>query len=368
MKKRVDIPASLNVLKLAVARVSSDICLRHGTSDLGLDDDQLRLSSRYDKQIPLKPGDGLTAALHNSSRGETMPEVFASLLMLSMRTRNSRIAAEPLSGSVVAIDMAYATKAVLDAITWGQIPISFIATCKQSSNYPVSFGKNETNERKISLSSCGMRELKVFQRRPKTGNLVFALRHRDIGNHKRAVLLKYSGLLSIHPFSFSLKPSNRISWKDDVYKHALSPNNLLEHMVKIEESRSAISAFVEYEMNHVNLLSSSQTSDQRWWLLRTTGICSTPCYTAIKCGQGNISYLSEIETDMNLSRNEKEKWNVLVSPRQLNKVLELGWRIELPSPRRNRVDAGPHRGMEFDQLKGDFEDFILGQNVHLLLK
>ncbi|KAI0565242.1 hypothetical protein FGB62_20g02 [Gracilaria domingensis] len=117
INKRFDIPASLNVLEQAVACVSSDICLRPGTGVLGLDDDQLRFASRYHKHLPLKPGDGKkvmglhatsmtstltgpTAALHNSSRGEKMPEVFASVLMLSMRTSNPRIAAELLSGQL----------------------------------------------------------------------------------------------------------------------------------------------------------------------------------------------------------------------------------------------------------------------------
>ncbi|KAI0565572.1 hypothetical protein FGB62_17g08 [Gracilaria domingensis] len=176
---RLDIPAALNVLEQAVASISSEVCLRPGTTILGLDDDQLRFASRYHKRLPLKPGDGkkemglhatsltstltgLTAALHNSMRGETVPEVRSALLMMSMRTSNARIAAEMIAGSIIAIDRAYATKDIIGGMSSGQIPLRFMATCKRSRNHPISCSGSTSRKRKRTLSCTGMREMRLL--------------------------------------------------------------------------------------------------------------------------------------------------------------------------------------------------------------
>ncbi|KAI0557484.1 hypothetical protein FGB62_297g01 [Gracilaria domingensis] len=72
---------------------------------------------------------GMTGALQKSCKGETVPEVISSLLMLYMSISNARTAAGILSGSLIAVDRAYATKDIIEAISRGQLPLQFVATC-----------------------------------------------------------------------------------------------------------------------------------------------------------------------------------------------------------------------------------------------
>ncbi|KAI0560770.1 hypothetical protein FGB62_100g318 [Gracilaria domingensis] len=114
----------------------TDICIRPGTTILGVDDDHLRFASRYHKQVRLKPGDGKKGALHNSFKEESAPEVFSSFLMLSMRTSNARIAPQMLSGFLIAIDRVYATKDIIGAINTGQLSLRFMVTFEKISENP----------------------------------------------------------------------------------------------------------------------------------------------------------------------------------------------------------------------------------------
>ena len=170
---------------------------------------------------------GLTSALHTTVRVESVPELITSLLMLAVRCLSPRYLGDMLAGSVLCIDRGYATKNVLELRTSEALATRFIATLKKTKAHPIKFGGKEPEDWQKALSLKGIRELVVFRRLCRSSDQVFAIGYRNIGNKPHGVLIQYSGIDVIKPFSFSLKPRNRVSWRKDVERDSLEHQSIL---------------------------------------------------------------------------------------------------------------------------------------------
>ena len=237
---------------------------------------------------------GLTSALHTTVRGESVPELVTSLLMPAVRFPSHCYLRDMLAGSVLCIDRDYATKNVLELLTSEALATTFVATLKYTKAHPITFGSKEPEDWQKALSSKGMRELIVFRRLCRSGDQVFAIGYRDIGNKRHGVLLQHSGIDVIRPFSFSLKPRNRVSWRKDVESFTRAPVSIISHWTPAVIAALGIEAIVQHEEPCIILLTYGQSKDHAWCVLRATVITSTVAQLVLSNAIKNHQYVSSL--------------------------------------------------------------------------
>lgn len=271
-------PVVATTVEQTVSAANAALTFCPQSSILGIDADQLRYASRYYREKPFRTGDGskgmglhattltstvtgLTSALHTTVREETVPELVTSLLMLAVRCPNPRHLGDMLPGSVFCIGRGYATKKVLELLTSEALATRFVVTPKKTMAHQITFGSTEPKDWQKALSSKGMRELIVFRRLCRSGNQVFAIVYRDIGNKPHGALIQYSVIDVIKSFSFSLKQRNRVSWRKDVQSFTRAPVNIMSHSTPAVIAALGVEAIVQHEERCVVLLTYRQAKD-----------------------------------------------------------------------------------------------------------
>ena len=110
----------------------------------------------------------------------------------------------------------------------------------------------------------------------------FVTGYRDLGNTPNFGTIMYSSMPGIlEPHLYTARPRSKHDASKRLQRSTLQPDNILPARARKPTSYEkdvlarARSFLVEHERDSYNLLTEEQTSDQMWWLLRSSGVTST---------------------------------------------------------------------------------------------